>query len=70
MQFAGVTVTWPLQKIVLFILFIFYFLKFYFIFNLYKIVLVLPNIKMNPLTVLGPRCCTGFSLVVMSRSVL
>ena len=29
-------------------LFYFYFFKFYFIFNLYKIVLVLPNIKMNP----------------------
>ena len=26
----------------------FYFFKFYFIFKLYKIVLVLPNIKMNP----------------------
>ena len=29
-------------------LFVFFFLKFYFIFKLYKIVLVLPNIKMNP----------------------
>ena len=32
----------------LFILFYYYFFKFYFIFKLYKIVLVLPNIKMNP----------------------
>ena len=29
-------------------LFIYLFFKFYFIFKLYKIVLVLPNIKMNP----------------------
>ena len=29
-------------------LFFFIFFKFYFIFKLYKIVLVLPNIKMNP----------------------
>ena len=29
-------------------LFIYLFLKFYFIFKLYIIVLVLPNIKMNP----------------------
>ena len=29
-------------------LFIYYFLKFYFIFKLYNIVLVLPNIEMNP----------------------
>ena len=32
----------------LFFYFIFYFFKFYFIFKLYKIILVLPNIKMNP----------------------
>ena len=29
-------------------IFIFFAFKFYFIFKLYKIVLVLPNIKMNP----------------------
>ena len=28
--------------------FLFFYLKFYFMFKLYKIVLVLPNIKMNP----------------------
>ena len=28
--------------------FLFFFFKFYFIFKLYNIVLVLPNIKMNP----------------------
>ena len=32
----------------LFIFFYFYFFKFYFIFKLYNIVLVLPNIEMNP----------------------
>ena len=31
-----------------FFLFYYYFLKFYFIFKLYNIVLVLPNIEMNP----------------------
>ena len=45
-----------------FILFI-YFFKFYFVFKLYNIVLVLPNIEMNPprvfyLTVLGLSCDT------------
>ena len=32
----------------IYVYFIFYFFKFYFIFKLYIIVLVLPNIKMNP----------------------
>ena len=33
----------------LFLVFILFFFKFYFIFKLYIIVLVLPNIKMNPI---------------------
>ena len=37
--------TWPNR---LYFLFIYLFFKFYFIFKLYNIVLVLPNIKMNP----------------------
>ena len=36
----------PLQQ--LFIFNLSFFLKFYFIFKLYNIVLVLPNIEMNP----------------------
>ena len=41
---------WKSEGTIYFILFFFYFLffKFYFIFKLYIIVLVLPNIKMNP----------------------
>ena len=62
--------------------FIYIYFKFYFIFKLYKIVLVLPNIKMNPpqvyihiflkkfylfLAVLGSHCWADFSLVVASK---
>ena len=36
------------KQYISFFIFIFYFFKFYFIFKLYIIVLVLPNIKMNP----------------------
>ena len=36
------------KNLLMFILFIYLFFKFYFIFKLYNIVLVLPNIKMNP----------------------
>ena len=39
-------VEWALRSITIF--FVKFFLKFYFIFKLYIIVLVLPNIKMNP----------------------
>ena len=38
---------WTFVSKVMSLLFIFYFLKFYCIFKLYNIVLVLPNIKMN-----------------------
>ena len=53
---------------VFFVLFCFF--KFYFIFKLYKIVLVLPNIKMNPPQVYIWFCFLKSSLFCKAASVL
>ena len=50
----------PDAMILVFFLFFFLIFKFYFIFKLYNIVLVLPNIEMNPLDF---SCTTIFTYI-------